>query len=220
MEKTSNNYEKCITDWQERFLSMNHEELMQRIPSLKREGDFLTIMHFGKKFAVSIKTGKITVLPAHFPASQNEQFNIYTFFWYCSPLAHFCNEWLPFASLKNASVFGPAFQKGVLDVLAKTFEGHMQALADALEALGGKKLCVGDVGYEISAFHEIPMRIIFWDKDDEFSAQANMLFDKSSTRFIHVESVVTIASVCIDRLSELSGLPIKGDAFNSSRRNF
>lgn len=218
MEKTSN-YEKCIADWQERFLSMDHEELLRRIPSLKREGDFLTIVHFGKNFAVSTKTGKITVLPAHTPASQNEQFNIYTFFRYCSPLAYFRDEWLPFASLKNAGVFGSAFQKGSLDVLAGTFAGHADALANALEALGGKKLSIGDVGYEISAFHEIPMRIIFWDKDDEFSAQANMLFDKSSTEFIHVESIVTIASVCIDRLAEIAGLPLKGDAFNSSRRN-
>lgn len=84
MEKISN-YEKCIADWEERFLSMDHEELLQRIPSLKREGEFLTVVHFGKTFAVSTKTGKITVLPAHTAATQNELFNIYTFFWYCSP---------------------------------------------------------------------------------------------------------------------------------------
>lgn len=203
MEKISN-YEKCIADWEERFLSMDHEELLQRIPSLKREGEFLTVVHFGKTFAVSTKTGKITVLPAHTAATQNELFNIYTFFWYCSPLAHFRDEWLPFASLKNAGVFASAFQKGTLDVLAKTFAGHADALEEALLALGGKKLAVGDVGYEISAFSEIPMRVIFWDQDEEFPAQANMLFDKSSTEFIHVESIVTIASVCIKRLAEIS----------------
>ena len=143
MKKPSDNYEKCIADWQERFLSMDYEELMRRIPSLKKEDDFLTITHFGKKFAVSTKTGKVTVLPGHTAAGRNEQFNIYTFFHYCSPQAYFRGEWLPFASLKNAGVFASAFQRGILEVLAKTFAGHAGALAEALEALGGKKLSVG-----------------------------------------------------------------------------
>ena len=48
------------------------------------------------------------------------------------------------------------------------------------------------------------MRVLFWDADDEFPAQANLLFDKNATDFIHVESVVTIASqaeVWLERLA-------------------
>ena len=42
--------------------------------------------------------------------------------------------------------------------------------------------------------------------DDEFPAQANLLFDASATDYIHGESIVTIATVGVARLIEEAGL--------------
>lgn len=83
----------------------------------------------------------------------------------------------------------------------------------AFEKLGGKKIPFSDIGYQIDAFSCIPMRFLFWDEDDEFPAQANILFDKSATDFIHVESTVTIASVGIAMLTEAAGLMPSGSFF-------
>ena len=47
---------------------------------------------------------------------------------------------------------------------------------------------------------------LFWDEDEEFEARASMLFDLGSTDFIHEESIVTIASVGVDRLIQVAGL--------------
>ena len=57
------------------------------------------------------------------------------------------------------------------------------------------------------------MRYLFWDGDDEFPAQANILFDKNVVDFIHVESTVTIAMEGLYRLAEAAGLPVLGSAF-------
>ena len=54
---------------------------------------------------------------------------------------------------------------------------------------------------------------MFWDGDDEFPAQANLLFDRSATDFIHIESVVTIATELLRQLSEAAELPIPRDTF-------
>jgi hypothetical protein len=40
----------------------------------------------------------------------------------------------------------------------------------------------------------MPIRFLFWDGDEEFPAQANILFDENITEFTHEETVVTIAS--------------------------
>ena len=53
------------------------------------------------------------------------------------------------------------------------------------------------------------MRVLFWEGDEEFPAQANLLFDRSAPDFIHVESVVTIASAALRHLAEYADLPIR-----------
>ena len=53
------------------------------------------------------------------------------------------------------------------------------------------------------------MRVLFWDGDEEFSAQCNLLFDRSATDFIHVESLVSIASEALKHLADTAGLPVR-----------
>ena len=47
---------------------------------------------------------------------------------------------------------------------------------------------------------------MFWDRDDEFEAQGNMLFDSNITDFVHEENVVCIAADAVRYLSRAAGL--------------
>ena len=67
----------------------------------------------------------------------------------------------------------------------------------------------------MDAFACIPVTFLFWDGDDEFPAQGNILFDASATDFIHVESVVTLASVGLQKLADHAGIPLDPAAFPS-----
>ena len=123
------------------------------------------------------------------------------------------NKWVPFADLRNARPFAPAYKIGETDVFGATFSGHEKELREAFCKLGGKELPQGDVGYEIRAFECMPMRFFFWERDEEFEAQGHILFDYSATDFNHVESAVSIADAGIKRLAELAGLPVRGKSF-------
>ena len=51
------------------------------------------------------------------------------------------------------------------------------------------------------------IRILIWrDRDDEFEAQGNMLFDSNITDFVHEENVVCIAADAVRYLSRAAGL--------------
>ena len=50
----------------------------------------------------------------------------------------------------------------------------------------------GDVGYVLPVFPFLNIAVLFWDKDEEFEAQANMLFDSEITEFMHEENVVCV----------------------------
>lgn len=210
MEKVSN-YAVQREQWRQRFLAMDQEALCRKLPELEAAGDQLRLWHFGKQFAVGRTDGVIRCLTDDGAVNYNETMNIYTLFHYCVPGTRLTGNWLPFRDLRHASPFAAAFQRGIVQPLAETFSGHEDLLPGAVEKLRGVGL--GANGYQLPAFACIPMRLYFWDGDDEFAAQANLLFDESAVDFIHVESIVTIASEGIRQLADAAGLPLGGKAF-------
>ena len=212
-EERTSNYIKLCDEWAEKFLQMEKKELMNRLPELKEEDGYLKITHFGVPFGIRLDNGRIDRLDGRAKANTTEMLNIYTLLGYAKEGAFFMNKWVPFADLRNARPFAPAYKVGETDVFEATFSGHEKELREAFGKLGGKELPQGDVGYEIRAFECMPMRFFFWERDEEFEAQGNILFDYSATDFNHVESAVSIADAGIRRLAELADLPVRGKSF-------
>ena len=212
-EEKVSNYIKLCDEWAEKFLRMDKAELMKKLPELKQEDGYLKIIHFGVPFGVRESDGKIERLDGKTEANATEMLNIYTLFGYVKKQAFFMDKWVPFADLRNARPFAPAYKIGVTDVFAETFSGHAEELRKAFMKLNGTELPQGDVGYQINAFACEPMRFYFWDRDEEFEEQGNILFDYSATDYNHVESAVSTAEMGVRRLAEVAGLPLKGKSF-------
>ena len=168
---------------------------------------------FSRILKLRLDDGRIDCLDGKGEANATEMLNIYTLLGYVKENASFMDKWVPFADLRDARPFGPAYKIGVTDVFAATFSGHAKELREAFLKLNGTELPQGDVGYQINAFECEPMRFYFWDCDDEFEAQGNILFDYSATDFNHVESAVSTAEMGVKRLAELAGLPLRGKSF-------
>ena len=192
---------------------MDKEQLMEKLPELKSEGDYLTLKLFGKKFRVHSQTGEIVTFDGFRTASIVTRLNIYTLFGFVKPGAQFKDNWVPFRELNGAAPFTAAFEKHVLEPFAQTFTGQIEKLSEACELLGGIKLSHSDAGYCLNSFDCIPINFLFWDGDDEFPAQGNILYDMSATDFIHVESTVSLAIEGIGRLARSSKTPDQGTHF-------
>lgn len=48
------------------------------------------------------------------------------------------DKWVPFADLRNARPFAPAYQIGETDVFGATFSGHEKELREAFHKLDGR----------------------------------------------------------------------------------
>ncbi|MDO4321824.1 MAG: DUF3786 domain-containing protein [Lachnospiraceae bacterium] len=204
------NYERLCEDWRKKFLGMDQEKLCKKLPELKKEGEYLTLLHFGRKFGVHRTTGKIAALADERPVSFTTQMDIYNLFWYSKETACIRNRWVPFRDVRDASPFAPAFERNVLVPFAQTFSGKTELLRKAAQSLDAEMVEHGDVGFILKCFACIPMQFLFWDADDEFPAQSNILFDYGVTDYIHVESTVTLATEGMLRLTEAAGIKQKG----------
>ncbi|MDY4969359.1 MAG: DUF3786 domain-containing protein [Lachnospiraceae bacterium] len=204
--KPVDNYEMTCEKWRKIYLEMDQEELIKRF-DLECDDQASYIVYYNEKYRVDRKNGMITLVnDPEKRISFNTLMSIYNLFYYSRPWAKVRGEFVPFRQVKRAAPFDPAFKRMVLDLLADTFSGHCELLEKACQALGGRPIRQGDVGYEIKAFDCVPVTVVFWDGDEEFKAQANILFDADITDFIHEETVCCIGADAVRRLSEEAGL--------------
>lgn len=200
------NYKAVRENWQRIFARMDHAELKKRF-GLREDENCLYISYFQEEYGLDKRTGEMIFLPDR---EQEISFNtamvIYNLFYYSRPGASVQGTFVPFRQVKRAAPFEAAYQRTILEPLARTLDGHGEELRQACEALKGQPIPQGDVGYVIHAFPWMPLTIVFWDGDEEFPAQANILFDADITEFLHEETVVCVASDFARQLAQKAGL--------------
>ena len=89
-EKISN-YVKLCEDWADKFMKMDQENLRKGVPELKEENGFLTLIHFGRKYGISLNDGSICSMDGQREPDTTEMLNIYTLLGYAKEGAFFMN---------------------------------------------------------------------------------------------------------------------------------
>lgn len=209
-EKTSrsDNYQELCRRWQSIYLAMDRNELKARF-NLRADDSAHYITYYQDEYRLDQRDGSLALVSDPDKAiSFNTAMAIYTLFYYSKPWARVRGEFVPFREVKRAAPFAPAFQRMIVDPFCKAFSGRTELLKAACEALRGRPVSQGGVGAVFHAFDWMPVRMTFWDSDDEFDAQATILFDADITDFLHEESVVCIGADLVRRLSEEAGLPV------------
>lgn len=208
--KTQDNYQNLREKWAALTTTLDHEELASRLP-IRLDADYIYITFFSKDYRINRSNGHMELI-AH-PENElgfNELMTIYGLLYYAKPTAKIRGEFVPFRQVKRAAPFESAYIKTILKPFAATFSEQADKLEAACIALNGRKIPQGDVGYVINAFDCIPLTILFWDGDDEFEAQTNILFDADITDFLHEELVVSIAAELASKLAMEAGLSNDG----------
>ena len=210
MERKSN-YEAVRESWRKRFPAMDCEALARRF-HLKLDGDFLYLTYFSHPCAIDRRTARIARLDR--PGAEigfNMEMTFFNMFHYAVENPRPSGEMVPFRSVKRAYPFESAYRSSILEPLAQLFAGRADALQAAFQRLGAEKIAHCDAGGRLDVIPGLKLDVLFWDGDDEFPAQANMLFDSNITDFMHEENVVGVASDAAAFLAESASLPAPGE---------
>ena len=202
-ENRQSNYDQVIENWRLKFLEMDQEELIRKF-QLQADEEFLYIIYFSKRFRIDRKTGFITE-DGKSPGFDTVM-NIYNTFYYSAAHPVASGNLVAFRQVKRVYPFEAAYRRTIISRLQELFSGKTEELRKACEALGGTLLPQGDVGYVLPVFPFLNIAVLFWDKDEEFEAQANMLFDSEITEFMHEENVVCVAADAVYYLTLAAGM--------------
>ena len=109
-------------------------------------------------------------------------------------------EWIAYREIPGASFYFSAFVKRAIDPLKKVFGKNTAGFIAAAEKLGGKRIDIGDAGFEFQMFPKVPVQLIIYEGDDEFEPEANILFDATAGEFLSPEDAAWLAGMVVYRL--------------------
>lgn len=205
-EGYQSNYDKVLEMWRQNFLGMDQEALIEKF-HLEADNENLYLVYFSKKLKISRTTGRISYVeePERKPGFDTS-ITIYNMFHYACETPVESGKLVPFREVKRVYPFEAAYKRTILRRFSETFSGHVKELSKACESLGGKRLPQGDAGYVLPVFLFLHIAVLFWDGDEEFEAQGNMLFDSNITDFFHEENVVCVAADAVYYLTLEAGM--------------
>lgn len=197
------NYKDVVKAWQQRSLTWDWQKKFASLGLPAYQGDVPGLTYYGVYYQWDPADGHL------YEAGQPQReldfatlMNIYQIIFHENNQPRLAGEWIPLHQVKRTNVFTSAFRKSTLEPFAAFFSGRPELLIRAGEKLGFERIKYSDAGFEAKVFECLPIRFLFWDGDEEFPAQANILFDANITDFVHEESVVMIGSDGAERLIE------------------
>ncbi|MDO5411275.1 MAG: DUF3786 domain-containing protein, partial [Lachnospiraceae bacterium] len=205
-EDTVDRYQVLCEEWRQIFLKMDLETVAAKLPGLKLTEEALKFNYFGEPHRIDRKTGFIWNEAAKERLTDfGNLMIVYHLLYYSEEHPVLSGEWVPFREVKMAGVFDAAYQKMAVKPFAQTFAEKTELLKQVASRLGFPDEKYGDVSFRVPVFDCLPLIFIFWDGDDEYPAQANILFDRNITAFTHAETVVLIAEMASARLIRAAG---------------
>jgi hypothetical protein len=113
-------------------------------------------------------------------------------------------RWVAYRELPGAGFYFGAFVKRAVDPLKKVFGQNVTALNKAAARLGGVPIQTGSAGFQLNLLPYAPIQMIVWEGDEEFPAEANILFDAAVGDYLSPEDAAWLASLAVYRLMALA----------------
>ena len=105
-----------------------------------------------------------------------------------------------YRELPWGGVYDANFQGRCVKRLAHGFGKNPDKLIKAAEALGGLKLTLGDVSFDLPFFGGVVCRLILWTPDDEFPPSAQILFSSNTPVAFNAEDLAGVGDVIVSAL--------------------
>lgn len=118
--------------------------------------------------------------------------------------------WTAYRDLKDSGPLTVYFANEAQGTIAAYFSGQKDALAAAGRKLGGYASKI-DAAYELAlqfdVLPRVPVLLLYNDTDDEFAAQATILFEQRAEHYLDAESLAVLGRLVYTELVGLCAHP-------------
>lgn len=104
-----------------------------------------------------------------------------------TPLSY---DYVTYRDLEMGNAYFGAFQKTAIEPLTAAFGPDPEKLLEAAQPFGGVPHSLGSgTGVMLYLLPRVPLLYKVWPGDEEFPAQANILFDRTANHYLHTEDL-------------------------------
>jgi len=111
-------------------------------------------------------------------------------------------KWIGYQELPDGAFYRNAFQGYSGDQLVRDLGGDIEAFRRASAALDGEPLEMGDAGFSFRALPNVPLAVVWWAGDDEFPANATVLFDEVAGRYLPTDGLAILGRMLCRALAK------------------
>ena len=180
--------------YEEKFKSIDPNEVTRRLPFVSWDGAAFCLTLLGTEYAITWPEYSIT--PA--PALPVQTFLLRRLLE--GTTRAWLGTWKTFREMPWGEMYNTPYTGRVLTRAAFTFGFKLSKFAAACEKLGGRKLSHGDEGYEFDFFGPFKMQILMWEPDDEFPPSAQVLYTENFADCFAAEDRVVAGDILITHI--------------------
>lgn len=204
-KRVQNNYEIQVEYAKGIFLKYDQEKIIEQF-QLAHNEEFLFVNFIHSPYRISRATGSVERM-------ENGNWMGTDFHEVMSIYDMICNEkgrpiltkqWSPIGNLGGMQNASAPVGANSFDKYGELFAGKQEALSYACEQLGGTKAPRGDVAYYLPLFDFLPVYLRFYDADEEFPAQIQILWDTNTCRYFRYETTFYATIVLMEKIKKIA----------------
>ena len=199
MEIENHKEEVPFAFYEEKFRSLNPEDVTARLSDVRWDGTEFIIRLLGRNFAIAHPTYGIRSLDGcSIPPLPTQTFLLR--YLLESKDVRWGGEWKTFREMPWGEMYIKPYTGRVLTRAAFTFGTRVAAFRTAAEKMGGLPLPNGDAGFQFDFVGGFRMRILVWEGDDEFPPNAQVLYSDNFAEGFAAEDRVVAGDILISTI--------------------
>lgn len=110
-------------------------------------------------------------------------------------------QWISVADIPGGATFFRGPHEIPTKLIIDKYPDGGEGLASACQKLGGTPLAMADMAFSFTITPRIPVAFLFWRGDDDFAAEARILFDRAILSSCALDTIYALAVDVCDRIS-------------------
>ncbi|MBF0242861.1 MAG: DUF3786 domain-containing protein [Desulfamplus sp.] len=162
-----------------------------------------TISVWGDRYEIFLDELKIESLSSSSSKKQHDYFYVFLVNYLIQAKdANLCNEWISEKDIAGGSTFFRGPHEIPTRFIASSYSQNIEKFKIVCEELGGTPINMADAAYSFAITPRILIAVLFWDKDDDFPADAKILFDRSISQQLALDTIFALAVAICSRLGK------------------
>ena len=111
-------------------------------------------------------------------------------------------RWIAYRELPDGMFYANAFRGYAENRLVHDLNavGGLERFRQAAMQLDGRAIDIGDAGYAFQVLPRIHLAAIYWDGDEDFDAQASILFEDSAIHYMSTDGLAVLGTHLVNAI--------------------